>query len=116
MSTTPAAIGRISSPFDAAVARIMNPPSPPGASKRYRPHREAAVKNLLIAVAALCTTLTASGGYAADVVRETRAVTGFSRIEVDGQADVTLRQGKTEGLTLEATAQGLKQIRTEVRG
>jgi hypothetical protein len=74
------------------------------------------VKNLLIAVAAVWTTLAATGGYAADVVRETRAVSGFSRIEIDGQGDITLRQGKTEGLTLEATAQGLKQIRTEVRG
>jgi hypothetical protein len=94
----------------------MNPPSPAGASKRYRRHWEVAVKNLLIAVAAVCTTLAATGGYAADVLRETRAVTGFSRIEIDGQADITLRQGTTEGLTLEATAQGLKQIRTEVRG
>jgi hypothetical protein len=74
------------------------------------------VKNLLIAVTAVWTTLAATGGYAADVVRETRAVSGFSRIEIDGQADITLRQGATEGLTLEATAQGLKQIRTEVRG
>ena len=49
----------------------MNPPSPNGASKRYRRHREVAVKNLLIAVAAVWTTLAASGGYAADVVRET---------------------------------------------
>ncbi|HEX3632811.1 MAG TPA: head GIN domain-containing protein [Casimicrobiaceae bacterium] len=73
------------------------------------------MKNLLIAIVAVCTTLAASGGHAADVLRETRAVTGFSRIEVDGQADITLRQGATEGLALEATAQSLKQIRTEVR-
>lgn len=94
----------------------MNPASPPGASKRYRRHPEVAVKNLLIAVAAVWAAVAASGGYAADVLRETRAATGFSRIEVDGQADITLRQGTTEGLALEATAQGLKQIRTEVRG
>ena len=94
----------------------MNLPWPPGASKRYRRHREAAVKNLLIAVAAACTTLVAAGAYAADVLRETRPLSSFSRIEVDGQADITLRQGTTEALTLEATAQGLKQIRSEVRG
>ncbi|HEV7414118.1 MAG TPA: head GIN domain-containing protein [Casimicrobiaceae bacterium] len=94
----------------------MNPPSPAGASKRYRRYWEVALKNLLIAVAAVWTTLAATGGYAADVLRETRAVTGFSRIEIDGQADITLRQGTTEGLILEATAQGLKQIQTEVRG
>jgi hypothetical protein len=94
----------------------VNPPSLPDASKRYRRHWEVAVKNLLIAVAAVWTTLAANGGYAAEVLREARAVTGFSRIEIDGQADITLRQGTTEGVTLEATAQGLKQIRTDVRG
>lgn len=96
--------------------KILNPASLPRASNRYRRHWDVAVKNLLIAVAAVWMTVAASGGYAADVLRETRAVSGFSRIEIDGQADITLRQGTTEGLTLEATAQGLKQIRTEVRG
>ncbi|MEP6996276.1 MAG: DUF2807 domain-containing protein [Betaproteobacteria bacterium] len=74
------------------------------------------MKTLLIAITAVCTTLASAGSFAADVLRESRAATGFSRIEIDGQADITLRQGKTEGITLEATAQGLKQIRTEVRG
>ncbi len=58
---------------------------------------------------------TADAG-AADPVRETRAATGFSKIEIDGQADVILRQGTTEGVTIEATAQALRKIETEVRG
>jgi hypothetical protein len=51
---------------------------------------------------------------AADPVRETRAATGFSRLEIDGQADVILRQGTREGLTIEATEQALKRIDSEV--
>lgn len=74
------------------------------------------MKSLLPAIAALALTLAAAGGSAAELRRETRALSSFSQIELDGQADVTLKQGTTEGVTLEATAQGLKQIRTEVRG
>jgi hypothetical protein len=116
MSTTPAAIGQISSLFNEAQREIMNPPSLPGASKRDHRLREVAVKTLLIAVATICMTLATSGGYAADVLIETRAVASFSRIEVEGQAEITLRQGRTEAVTMEATGQGLKQIRTDVRG
>jgi hypothetical protein len=47
--------------------------------------------------------------------RETRAVAGFTRIEVDGVAEVRLRQGSTEGATIEATSQLLPRIRTVVR-
>lgn len=94
----------------------MNPAPLPSASNRYRRHLEANVKTLLIAIAAAWTAVAGGGAYAADVLRETRAASGFSRIQIDGQADITLRQGTTEGVTLEATAQGLKQIRTEVRG
>jgi Putative auto-transporter adhesin, head GIN domain len=53
---------------------------------------------------------------AAEPVRETRIAAGFSKIEIDGQADVILRQGTTEGITIEATAQALRQIETEVHG
>jgi len=95
---------------------MLNPPPVPGASNSYCWHREAALKTLLIAVTALWTAVAASGSYAADVLHETRAATGFTRIEIDGHADIALRQGTTEGISLEATAQGLKQIRTDVRG
>jgi hypothetical protein len=90
----------------ATAGRSIQPVSPPGA----------AVKTLLIVCTAISMTFVATGGYAAEVLRESRVATGFSRIEIDGQADVTLRQGTTEGVTIEATAQSLKQIRTEVRG
>ena len=94
----------------------MNPSPAAAASNRYRRHPEAALRPLLIAVAVLSASLAAGTSQAADVLRETRAVTGFSRIQIDGQADITLVQGATEGITLEATAQGLKQIHAEVRG
>lgn len=51
---------------------------------------------------------------AADAVRETRVATGFSRLEIDGQADVILRQGNREGLTIEAAGHALKKIESEV--
>ena len=59
--------------------------------------------------------LAAPPPLAADAVRETRVATGFSRIEIDGQADVILRQGASEGVTIEAAAQALRQIETEVQ-
>jgi hypothetical protein len=74
------------------------------------------LKSLAIAATAVLLTLAAAGSLAADVLRETRAASGFTRIEINGQADVTLRQGSTEGVTIEATARSLKQIRTRVRG
>jgi hypothetical protein len=53
---------------------------------------------------------------AAEAVRETRVASGFSRVEIDGQAEVVLRQGSSEGLTLEASAQALRDIETVVSG
>ena len=94
----------------------MNPLPAPAASNRYPRYPEAAVKTLLIAVTVLWASFAAGTSHAADVLRETRPATGFSRIQIDGQADITLVQGATEGITLEATAQGLKQIHTDVRG
>ena len=67
----------------------------------------------LAAVATLATTRrTAPVG---ESQRETRVLTGFSRIEVYGAAEVRLRQGTTEGATIEAAARLLPRIRTEVR-
>jgi len=51
---------------------------------------------------------------AADAVRETRDAKGFTRIEIDGQAEVTLRQGTVEGLTIQASEQALRHIETSV--
>jgi hypothetical protein len=65
---------------------------------------------------ALALALAGAGSAAAaDVTRETRVATGFTRIAIDGDADVVLRQGTTQGVTLEATPQALQRIRTVVR-
>jgi hypothetical protein len=48
--------------------------------------------------------------------QETRAVAGFRRIEINGQVNVTLVQGTTEGVTIDAPAAALSRIRTEVHG
>ena len=102
--------------MDVSGDKRMNPPPLAGASNRYRRRPEAAVKIQLIAVTAVLAAVAAGGAHDADVLRETRAVSVFSRIQIDGQADITLRQGTTEGITVEATAQGLKQIHTDVHG
>ena len=70
----------------------------------------------LALLAVLAAAGTPSLANAADPIRETRAATGFSRLEIDGQADVILRQGTREGLTIEAAPQALKQIDSEVDG
>jgi hypothetical protein len=69
---------------------------------------------MLLAAAVLLASA-AHPGLAAEAVRENRPVSGFSMIEIAGQADVVLRQGTTEALTLEASAQALQSIRTVVR-
>ena len=72
-----------------------------------------AVIATLAAVATLATTRRANP--VAESQQETRLLTGFSRIEVYGSAEVRLRQGTTEGATIEAAAKTLPRIRTEVR-
>ena len=75
------------------------------------------MRHLLLAwILAFASLGSAADAGAADAVRETRVATGFSKIEIDGQADVILRQGTTEGVTIEAAAQALRQIETEVHG
>jgi Putative auto-transporter adhesin, head GIN domain len=67
----------------------------------------------LAAVATLATTRRAAP--ADESQQETRVLTGFSRIEVYGNAEVRLRQGTSEGATIEAAAKTLPRIRTQVR-
>jgi hypothetical protein len=64
---------------------------------------------------ALAITVCSPAG-AAEAVRETRPAAGFSRIEIVGDAEVILRQGATEGVTVEASQQALRGIETEVDG
>lgn len=67
----------------------------------------------LAAVAMLAAGRNAPAG---ESVREERALNGFSRIEIAGRADVTLVQGDTEGVTVEAPAQAMRRVKTAVEG
>lgn len=68
------------------------------------------VLGALGAIAAFSLNRSAPAG---EPVRETRVATGFHRVEINGQANVTLVQGPTEGVTVEAPASA--RVRTEVR-
>ena len=50
----------------------------------------------------------------AELVRETRVATGFARIDIDGQADVTLRQGSSEGVTIEDCVAMARHVGAEI--
>ena len=86
--------------------------------------RNPAVKTILVltfgvVIATLTAVSTAQptgdGCAAAEPQRETRALPGFSRIEVVGDAGIVLRQGKTEAVTIDAPAELLPRIRTVVQ-
>ena len=54
------------------------------------------------------------GGGGGDVVAERRTLPPFTRIVIEGLAEVTLVQGDTEAATVEAPARHLPSVRTEV--
>lgn len=56
----------------------------------------------------------AAAAEAAEPQSETRSLPAFSRIDIDGQVEVTLRQGSKEAVTIEASSQALPHIHTEV--
>jgi hypothetical protein len=70
---------------------------------------------VVAALAAVAATALTKRHSVADVERETRSATGFSRIDVAGFAEVRLEQGGTEGVTIEAPAEMLSGIKTDVR-
>ena len=70
---------------------------------------------VVAALAAVAATALTKRHSVADVQHETRSATGFSRIDVSGVAEVTLQQGRSEGVTVEAPTQMLSRIKTEVR-
>jgi hypothetical protein len=75
------------------------------------------MKTYVIALAALAVILVLKPAEAAsqgDVTAETRAVSGFHRIDVAGEFDVTLVQGNTESVSIEAPASVLPRVVTEV--
>ena len=64
----------------------------------------------------LLAALAGAPAAAVELQRETRAVAGFHRIDINGEARVTLVQGATESVTIEAPAAALAQIHTAVHG
>src|SRR5271169_6284769 len=71
---------------------------------------------VLIALEAMAALSFGGAASAAELQQETRAVAAFHRIEIDGQVNVTLIQGATESVTVEAEQAALRRIRTEVHG
>lgn len=69
---------------------------------------------LLGAIAAL--SITAGSVAAADLKAETRNVAAFDSVEMRGAAKVDITVGKPQSVTIEAEADELKHIVTEVRG
>ena len=74
---------------------------------------------VVIVLAALGAMLALSHvrvGAPAKLVSESRALTGFHRLEIRGYAEVTLVQSGNEGVTLEGSSTLLRRVRTEVSG
>ena len=73
---------------------------------------------MLVGMSSLVASCSAIGGIHGDgnVLKETRQISSFDGIEVSGAFDVILRQGATEEVTVEADANLLPVIRTEVVG
>jgi hypothetical protein len=73
---------------------------------------------MLVGMSSLVASCSAIGGIHGDgnVLKETRKISSFDGIEVSGAFDIVLRQGATEEVTVEADANLLPVIRTEVVG
>ena len=70
---------------------------------------------MLVALGTFAALSFGGSACAVDLEQETRAAAGFHRIEIDGEVNVTLVQGATESVTVEAPASSLARIRTTVR-
>src|SRR5438552_8407352 len=95
---------------------MANPTQGAVASKGcVSPNGRFMLRALVITVLTVTVAITAATPLsAAEPQRETRSLSGFTRIEIDGQVELTLRQGEKEAVTIEAPAQALPHIRTEV--
>jgi len=73
---------------------------------------------LFMGVSGLFASCSVVGGAHGDgnVLKETRAVSGFDAIDVSGAFDIILKQGLKEEVTVEADANLLPLIRTDVVG
>ena len=70
---------------------------------------------VLAALATIAVVSFARNTPTEKLTREDRVATGFHRLEIDGQIDVTLVQGAAEGVTVEGPSSSLRRVRTEVR-
>jgi putative autotransporter adhesin-like protein len=70
----------------------------------------------LVAVSTLAALSLGNAACAVELEQQTRPAAGFHRIEIDGEVNVTLVQGATESVTVEAPASSLARIRTTVSG
>ena len=69
---------------------------------------------IVAAVLAWFTLTRVAGGGGGDVTTEIRAVNPFHRLEINGRADVTLVEGPSESVTIEAAARGQSRITARV--
>lgn len=79
------------------------------------------MKAFLVVFAVPVLAAVVATGYAPpaageDSQQETRALSGFRRIDINGQVNVTLVQGATESVTIDAPPASLARIHTEVHG
>src|SRR5450755_2033308 len=106
MSRTPTVTGASSSPIRAPDRTGRRIRAPGLAHLTVSTPLEETVKPLtMLFAAAVLAATSAQPCFGAEAIRETRAVSGFNKIEIEGQANVILRQGTAEGLTLDASAQ-----------
>jgi hypothetical protein len=73
---------------------------------------------VIVAAALAWFTLThvAGGGGGTDMTTEVRAVNPFHRLEISGRADVTLVEGPSESVTIDASARGQPRVLARVEG
>ena len=65
----------------------------------------------IVAAALAWFTLTrVAGGGSGDMTTEVRAVNPFHRLEISGRADVTLVEGASESVTIDAAARGQSRV------
>ena len=72
---------------------------------------------VIVAAALAWFTLThVAGGGGTDMTTEIRAVNPFHRLEISGRADVSLVEGPSESVTIDATARGQPRVLARVEG
>lgn len=92
----------------------MNPPTPRRPSNFAMKAFLVAFAGILLAALATIATVSSSRNVPAkEAVHEARPIAGFHRVDIAGQAAVTLVQGATEGVAIDAPAS--MRVATDVR-